>query len=185
MLVLLLMANNSYSATIYTDRVSWESHLSAITTEKFTDSSLDGVIFLGSGVADAYGASDMFFGRVGNSSSDQIDWSFGSSIYAFGGDWNLAPGGNGGGVTVLTDSTQVGVIADTYTGGFWGVISDTAFSTVTLTNVGTGTEAFTLDNLSFSHIAPVPVPPAFWLFLGGAMVIFGLNKQKKGTLVSV
>jgi hypothetical protein len=123
------------------------------------------------------------------------------NMTAFGGTWNLGPGGIGSGIKITISlvggGTQVltpilGYAAGT-TGNnpfFFGFTSDVAFTAVTLSiggQAGSLSEVFTLDNLLVEQdgAAPPPPPPSgvpepstFGL-MGAAMVGLGLLRRAR------
>jgi hypothetical protein len=62
-------------------------------------------------------------------------------------------------VYIADSSLLVGVIPNSYGGGFWGFISDTPFTSVQLIGgSGTNQQNYTLDNMVYSHGTTVSVP---------------------------
>ena len=71
----------------------------------------------------------------------------------------------------------MGSIPSSYTGGFWGFISDTPFTSVKLQGAtGTNQQSYQLDNMVYS---PVPVPAAVWFFGSGLIGLVGVARRKK------
>lgn len=115
---------------------------------------------------------------------------FTPGVKAFGGDWDLSPGGPGAGLgfllTFADASTQnyfglTNPAGGTFS-GFFGFVSDTAITSVSFfTGSLTGNgELFTLDNLSFGGGTtngggnngggtPVPEPTTFTLLASGLL----------------
>ena len=105
-------------------------------------------------------------------------WIFADPIYAFGGNWDLAgPGGPGSSIAVLINGSWVSVdtIPNTYTGEFWGFVSDEEFTQVLLQSGGDPygwAETYELDNMVYAVNQPSePPPPA----VGGD--VFPVNKM--------
>jgi hypothetical protein len=101
-------------------------------------------------------------GVFGTSNTDKL-FRFGPTTTAFGADWDLSPGGNGGGLVftaLFADGTtqRIGVITNpqgsTYV-GFWGFVSDTPVAAVQYQggNLTGNSESFNMDNASF-RLAP-------------------------------
>jgi hypothetical protein len=106
--------------------------------------------------------------------SQTTTFSFGTAINAFGGFWDLSPGGAGVGIafTPAPGATLAMELPRTYNGQFWGFITTNSFSSLLLT-AGTqanGVETYNLDNLTFGTGAAVPEPAAWGMMIGG----FGL-----------
>ena len=149
------------AVTVYTDRTAWENALAAsFSEETFDDASLNpGVSVVSSAGAVANGRWE---DRL--DSSDTTEFSFSSNLTAYGGNWDLSPGGAGMGIAITLGNGSTYIIPDeipnTYSGEFWGFISDTPFASVLLkagTQPGVA-ETFYLDNMvySFSCIASIP-----------------------------
>jgi hypothetical protein len=146
---------------VFTNRTSWEAATSSsffsTTTEDFTDSTLDGGLSItagsvGNGVFSGAAAPLAFPGPGA--------FKFQHGVLAFGGDWDLTPGGSGGGVmlTATFDDNTTQLIGSmlnpssaTQFNGFFGFVSDKPVITITYQNPNvTGqTELFNLDNASF------------------------------------
>ena len=146
---------------VFNNRVAWQaaasSSMFAITTEDFSDSTLDGGLSVTAGgvVNGAFSgdALPLVFPNPGT-------FKFQHGVLALGGDWDLTPGGSGGGVMLTAtfeDGTQqlIGSMlnpsATVQFTGFFGFVSDKPIVTITYQNpMLTGnSELFTLDNLSF------------------------------------
>ncbi|MBV7255787.1 hypothetical protein KCG44_03190 [Pacificimonas sp. WHA3] len=66
-----------------------------------------------------------------------------------------------------------GMSANLGSGSFFGIVSDTAFTSFTLTGID---GAFGLDNIEFSNAAAVPAPAAFGLF---GLALLGLSAGRR------
>jgi hypothetical protein len=174
-----LLASSAFIATsaqaqvtYYTDEASFLAALGgAPVTEDFEDTALvPGLTFV-STVGSIGG------GRFNDQlapSAQTTTFSFGGAINAFGGFWDLTPGGAGVGITFTPapGATLTVELPRTYSGQFWGFISTNTFSSLLLT-AGTqanGVETYNLDNLTFGTAAAVPEPAAWGMLIGG----FGL-----------
>lgn len=142
-------------ATITTiiDRATWESAVNnSFEEEFFSDSTLNPGVSVISSVGNVSGGrwSDRLDG------SDTTTFIFDDPIIGFGGSWDLSPGGPGTGIRLYLDGVLVGnEILDSYTGQFFGVVSDVPFNEVLLTE-GTQSgvaETYYLDNMVYAWYA--------------------------------
>jgi hypothetical protein len=178
--LLLIAFQSAQAANIQTfnNRASWQtaasSTLFSITTEDFTDGTLDGGLSVTAGsVANgvfADGALPSVFPNPGA-------FKFQNGVLAFGGDWDLGPGGAGAGILLTAtfdDGTKqaIGSILNvpptTPFNGFFGFVSDKPVIAVTYqsTQLTGNSELFTLDNLSFRG------DWAWWWGPGGIWFLF-------------
>jgi hypothetical protein len=185
-------ASLSAATIIYTDKTAWENALSGqFLTEDFYDRDLNtGVSFVSTESGHINPVTITPNGPVGGYYQDVLasnsqnapmtTWSFTPQIFAYGGDWTLGgPGGGGNSLQVYIDDslTSIGAISNSYNGGFWGFISDTAFTSVKLIGGGgSNQQNYQLDNMVY---APVPVPAAVWLFASGLLGLIGIARRKK------
>jgi hypothetical protein len=176
---------HAISITVYTDRSNWESALSGnYTEEDFSDTTLNPGLSAVSDKGFVDTGNQAWWDRMSGSPNDwTTTFSFSPSILAFGGFWDLAiPGGPGQGIEVTLPGLS-GVppltIPNSFDGGFWGFISDTAFNDVTLqawTQSGWA-ETFELKKLVYSspttQMGPIPEPTTILLVgsgLGGILL---------------
>jgi hypothetical protein len=158
------------SITIYTDRTQWENALGKpFLTEDFSDAELnDGVSFVSTESGHINPALETYQDVLTSESQNEpmTTWSFTPQIYGFGGDWTLGgPGGSGNSLLVyIADSSiLVGAIPNSYSGGFWGFISDTPITSVRLVGgSGTNQQNYTMDNMVYSDDIELPVHSASW-----------------------
>lgn len=186
-----LLASASQAATaIYTDRaafdlatggtLSFEDFSSGATTTADFSVSGTGVRVLGNG--QLRGRPTIFGGNM--------TYTFNSPISAFGGDFDLSPGGNGIGLrfTLGTGEVVSQELSAPYD-GFWGFVADTTFTTVTVSG-GSGfgfAETHNFDNFSFGIAAPVsavPVPAGLPMLLAALAAAFGLQRWSRRRAVS-
>jgi hypothetical protein len=168
---------------IYTDKTAWENALGGqFLTEDFAGGQLNnsGVSYVSTSSGHINPAQENYQDVLAHESATEpmTTWSFSPEITAYGGDWTLGgPGGSGNSLQVYVDSDYVGYISNSYSGGFWGFISDTPFSSVELIGgSGSNQQHYSLDNMVFS---PVPVPAAVWLFSSGILGLVSIVRRKK------
>jgi hypothetical protein len=139
-------AGSSQAATytIYTDQTAWAA---AVQSHYFLASIVTTSGLSGGGPPSIYYYGQYPLPYLQNSSSAPLGT-------AFGGNFDLTPGGNGGGLAFLinfADSTNVVAwSAVNYPSGFWGIISDTTIDSVQyFSNDFTGNgETFNYDLLT-------------------------------------
>lgn len=172
------------ATTIYTDRAAFDIATGgSLNFEDFSDTTFENVAissdagFVTSGIFRDRPTPGSFF-----QSRDTTTYTFNSPTTAFGGDFDLSPGGNGNGLRfVLSNgeivSEEIGAPYD----GFWGFVSDLSFTSVTV-QAGSGSgraETHNFDNFSFGlaqPVAPVPVPAGLPLLLTGLLAFVGWRR---------
>lgn len=184
---LLLMFSSAQAAFItYTNSTAWEAAAGSFTTENFTgdDGSFDGVsldvgdftltgdstgtyadMTISSGVVMANAC-----GVITCGSAFGYILTFDFPIFGFGADFSNVFGFAG--ISLSTDSETIG--GPTNDIGFWGFVSDTAFTTITVSSLD---EIHSFDNAVYTT-AEVPVPATISLFFLGLAGI-GWSRRKK------
>src|SRR4051812_39033607 len=126
-------------------------------------------------------------GGVGCPSTTQFGFS--PATTAFGADWDLSPGGAGSGIffdVLLNNSTHQTVtgISNPAGGtfnGFFGFVSDTPFTSISLGSGFTGSgETFNADNVRFvgtGVVAAVPEPSSLMLLTGGLFTAWLIRRR--------
>ena len=158
-------------------RSDWEAAVGGVFDEEnFADGIWQGV------TATPIGILHGSFGVSGGEFNDRLlsfnstEFEFDTPITAFGGNWDLSPGGAGLGIVIDVEGEQVvQEIPNFFTGQFFGFISDVPFTQIILTSGSQGgfAETYSLDNVVSADTTAVPVPEPSTIFLL-CMAAFGL-----------
>jgi hypothetical protein len=148
--------------TIYTSKTAWETAVNnTYQTENFTDATLNpGVSFVSN--AGSVG-SGLWNDRV-VIGGDQTTWNFSSALVGalvgWGGNFDLSPGGAGQGLAMTLELYAGGnvlvstEIPNSYTGQFWGVVTDQTFDAVIVrggSQAGVA-ETYSMDDMVYSAV---------------------------------
>ena len=144
-------------------RADWEAAVDfTFDEEDFSDGIWQGV------TANAIGGGHFGFGVSGGNFNDRLtttnstEFVFDVPINAFGGNWDLSPGGTGLGIAIEVEGVFVVLeIPNTFTGEFFGFISDVTFTSLILTagTQGGSAETFDLDNVVITDSTPDNMVP--------------------------
>ncbi|GAB4461064.1 MAG: hypothetical protein OHK0029_25830 [Armatimonadaceae bacterium] len=186
----------SAQVTVYTDVASFQSALQAgstVFTEDFSDSSLNTGLSFSSNSGESVISSGRFNDRL--TPGETTTFSFAPPVYAFGGNFDLNPGGAGLGLRLSLDTlggpvTITQQVPNSYTGQFFGIISTVSFTSVNLSSGDQGgiAETYNLDNLLYARVStvqPVPEPGEVTvaLFLVSAIAIGLIQGRRRNAAV--
>ena len=181
--VLSSTANASFIT--FTDRTAWETAVNgAFSQETFDSESPTGFTIEQVGSGHSIGVSDGVFYDRAVLDTTYSNYHFDSFINAFGANWDLRPGGEGQGLQLFADGQMIAPeIANTYSGGFFGLVSTTTFN---LVSVHSGSysgisETYGVDNVVFA--SPVPEPESYALMLAGLGLMGAVVRRRKAKQV--
>lgn len=148
--------------TVYTNRATFQAALSSFFVDDFNSNSISTP---GASVSSTVGSfSSGVFNDQAAAGTQTTLWSFAGGIQAFGGEWNLTPGGAGVGLQLSVNwlgggsAFVPGEIPRAYAGEFYGFIANSAFTSV-LVEAGTqanGVETYNFDNMTTGSVVPEP-----------------------------
>jgi len=161
------------TVSVYTDKAAWEAALGApYLTEAFADDVLNaGVSFVSTESGHINPAEECYQDVLASQSQNEpmTTWSFVPQTVAYGGTWTLGgPGGSGNSLLVYIPefSLYVGAISNSYYEEFWGLVSDTPFTSVRLVGgSGSNQQNYKMDDMVYSSI---PEPATLSLLALGA-----------------
>jgi hypothetical protein len=177
---------NAASVSFYNTEASFEaSHVSG-SLEQFEDNTLNSGLTITSDNTEFAISGGVMNDRLVEGTGRTTTFEFGSSVNAFGGDFDLGIAGFGQGIALsfqaFLGATQV--LSQQITGnGFFGFITDAGslFNKVIFTagSSNGSAETYTLDNLRYGLHNPsaVPVPAALFLFAPALLGFLGLRRK--------
>lgn len=176
----------SAAVTFYTNRADFEAALGAVQIEDFADTLLIPNLAFASTAGAVTGGT---FSDLAFPGTTSTTFTYASSIYAFGGEFNtpLSLSGVGLKFTIVPPGTALAQeLSNTANGGFFGFISNTAFSSV-LIEGGTQSgflpfETYTLDNLTISTSPAIPEPETWMLLIAGFGLLGSGMRRSQPTL---
>ncbi len=173
--------------TVYTTKANWTANVSSFDTETFDDAILNNGVLVSSDAGFvSSGVWQDNLSPVGPLNT--TTFSFDPALLAFGGDWDLTPGGGvvaGIRVTVTLIDNGVQVLQEridaAITTGFFGFTSDVAFTDVLLeADHVINAESYTLDNMVYEQqITQSPIPATVWLFGTGLLGLMGWSRKSQ------
>jgi len=174
-------ANNAYaSVTYYTDQAAYTAALGGfVSTEDFADTTLIPGLTLTTLNGNISGGA--FFDKV-TSTGATSTFTFANGTNAFGGTFDLGIANFGSGVKFILDNTTYAGAIKNYPTGFFGLISDTTFTSITLGSATTGQEIYKLTNLVVGQSdipGAVPEPATWALMILGFGAVAGALRQRR------
>lgn len=187
--------NANAAVVIFTDRMAWEAAAGSFSEENFNSytngvsyefSPIDVGDFTVSVSGSTYGSSWHFIGPAFNANdvngTGQLNiatgdlggtnLAFDKLITGFGANWS---GVSNDRTTSIIIGNEV-IDLPNINGGFFGFISDVAFTSVDFVLTSGAADGFAIDNVVYS---PVPLPAAAWLFGSGLLGLVGMSRRKK------
>lgn len=181
--VLSSTANASFIT--FTDRAAWEAAVGGTFAEEtFSSASTTGFSIEQVGSGHSSGINGGVYHDRTVLDTTYTNYHFNSMISAFGANWDLTPGGAGQGLQLFAGGQLVTPqIANTYSGGFFGLVSTTAFN---LVSVHSGSfngvaETHDVDNVVFA--SAVPEPESYALMLAGLGLMGAIARRRKAKQV--
>jgi hypothetical protein len=175
----------SATTTVFTDQASFNSAAGTAVLEDFEDGSLATGLSITSSTGTVAGGN--FADRLVPGQSTVFNFATGQS--AFGGIFDLSPGGAGLGLLLTlglangSTETVTQEIASSCTGCFFGFTSTNPFLSVTFTSgtQGGSAETYNVNSLSFAsaNVGAVPEPSTWAMMLLGFFGVAGAMRTRR------
>ncbi|MFD2167442.1 PEP-CTERM sorting domain-containing protein [Thalassotalea euphylliae] len=161
----------------YTDQADWEANVAQYHTENFDSAVLANGLAISSSASEFDIGAGRMYDRLTASMQDTLI-EFNSNVNAFGGLWDLSPGGAGLGLQITLSSGEVLTqeIPDSFAGQFWGFISDESFTSISLASGTQGGIAETYQVNAMFYGTAIPEPASIALF-GLGLLAFGARRK--------
>ncbi len=170
------------TVTVYTNKAAFQAASGTVVTENFADTTLVSGLHI-AGTAPQFSISG---GRLNDRLAEGLTtvFSFDSALRGFGANFDLSAGGSGMGLAITLNGGAIvnflipTEVPATQSGGFFGFISDTSFSSVTLRAGSAGgavAETYSLDDVVFANA--VPEPATITIMLAG-LALLGANARR-------
>ena len=184
------------TTTAYTDLTAWSAAAGSFVTEDFSDATLApglSIAFGSNSPAGSISGGEYHDYSVTGFSSFNSLITFSTAVTAFGADWDLTPGGNGGGLLLqisYADATTGSLfIPYSATTSFSGFVSNTNVASIRIHTADlTGEELFDADNFRFSGTPgggngdggtpPIPEPGSALVFAAGVLVVRTATRRR-------
>nr|WP_295778640.1 PEP-CTERM sorting domain-containing protein [Rhodoferax sp.] len=179
--VLSSTANASFIT--FTDRAQWEIAVGGTFSEEtFSSASTTGFTIEQIGSGHSTGISGGVYHDRTVLDTSYTNYHFNSLVNAFGANWDLRPGNAGQGLQLFAGGQLITPqIANTYNGGFFGLVSTTAFNLVSVHSgsYSGSAETHDVDNVVFASVSSVPEPESYALMLAGLGLMGAVARRRQ------